>query len=383
MKNNRLLVVTTSYPVTKKSISGIFVKRLNDALSEYFEIRVVCPAGIECNSEGNISQARYAPRKLQILAHQAGGIPVALRENKLIGLLVPIMLLSILFTTFINLRKSNKIIAHWSINGVIAGFCNLFYNRPLITVFHGTDANAVGSSIVKTLLALLAIKLSDRVVGVSESITNSLKEHFPRYKNKIHFLSNGVEEKLFDLKPEDSDEFTFLTIANLNPLKGVADVIEAFAQVNNKRARLLVVGDGPEKKELEHLATKLRLTDKVEFLGVLSPDEIPHVLNNSNAFVLASYSEGRPSVILEAMASGKAILATSLPGILEMIEPDYNGFLFSPGDTGKLTELMDALIGRPDLAESIGCNAKQYIFDKKLTWAHTAEQYLCLFRSIA
>lgn len=382
MEKNRLLVVTTSYPVTKGSISGIFVKRLNDALSGYFEIRVVCPAGVESKAKGYVSQARYAPWRLQTLAHRAGGIPVALRENKLIVLLVPIMLFSMFFTTFLNLRKSNKIIAHWAINGVIAGACNLFYKRPLITVFHGTDANAVNSSVVSRLLALMAIVLSDRVVGVSESITKSLKECFPRYNDKIHFLSNGVEEKLFDLKPTNSGIFTFLTIANLNHLKGVADVIQAFSQLTNKDTSLVVVGEGPEKKELERLAIKLQVKDRVAFVGVLPPEGVPQFLNDANAFVLASYSEGRPSVILEAMASGKAVLATSLPGILEIIEPGYNGFLFNPGDTHRLTILMEDLINQPSLAESIGYNAKQYILDKKLTWANTAEQYLSLFRSI-
>lgn len=377
-----LLVVTTSYPLTEGGVSGVFVKRLNETLSNYFCVRVICPSSIN-KPEIDVKEARYAPRVWQVLAQQPGGLPVALKKNKFLLFFVPFLLMSLFINVLLSLKDAKYLLSHWSLSGLISGVANLFFKRKSIVVFHGSDAVNLSRSFVKKTLAWVAIKLNDNCIGVSEEITNNLKTMFPELSHKIHFIPNGVSSRFLDIPVLKNDEvINLVTVSNLNPLKGVADILYAFKKLEESNVCLNIVGDGAIRTELENLTADLGLENCVKFYGNIAPDEIPLILSENQIFILASYSEGRPSVILEAMAAGKAVVATKLPGILELIEDKRNGLLFNAGNVESLSLLLSQLLKDHQLISRLGAAAKDSIINRKLSWEETAEQYQLLLTNL-
>lgn len=383
MSNDRaikkLLVVTTSYPLKVGAISGIFVKRLNKSLEQYFNISTLCPDGVTEVNCKEVIPVRYAPKKYQLLAHQPGGIPVALKNNRWLFFLVPIFLLSLFFKTLRELKKNNFVLAHWGVNGLVAGIANIFFRKPLVTVFHGTDANSIHKSRISKWFLNLTIRLSSSVVVVSRSLYTSLNTHFPNHSQKIIFIANGVEEDLLNVTPRESINFCFVTIANLNPLKGVGDILHALALVGQVECKLIVIGDGPQRTELEELADRLQLNEQVMFTGVIPPKGVKNYIEDCDALILASYSEGRPSVVLEAMAAGRTIIASKIPGNIELVQHGVSGLLFEAGNVQALTSCMKQTLNSKDELISMGKEGRKFIIDNHLIWPQTAQQYLQLF----
>lgn len=378
MKKSRLLVISTSYPLHEDSVSGIFVRRLNRALNKYFEISVLCPDSADSVEQVNeeVLRVRYAPRKFQLLAHRQGGIPVAIRENKLLILLVPFLLLLMFIGIGRHIRSFDSVVAHWSVSGALAGLWCRIFSKPLICVMHGSDAHSIRSSFVNRIFASITLRFSDRVIGVSEAICLSLRTEFPQFADKIEFVPNGIDSTLLSLNRPKLDAPVIVTVANLNPKKGVQDLIEAFARLPMRDSTpLVVIGDGPQRTALTQLAEQRGVSSQVRFMGTVPPHEIQNHLMKANIFVLASYSEGRPSVILEAMATGMAIITTRLPGIQELVSENINGCLFDPGDVESLAAHLTRLINAENTICELGRAARETISAGNLTWENSACQY--------
>jgi len=96
--------------------------------------------------------------------------------------------------------------------------------------------------------------------------------------------------------------------------------------------------------------------------------------------VLASSSEGRPNVVLEAMAAGVPVVAGDIDGVREMIGDNERGLLFPVGDVQRLSDCLQRLLRYPPLAEKLAHSARQWILDERLTWDHTVGQYVDLYR---
>ncbi|MGB9880934.1 MAG: glycosyltransferase, partial [Anaerolineae bacterium] len=130
-----------------------------------------------------------------------------------------------------------------------------------------------------------------------------------------------------------------LTVALLHPKKGIPHLLEALAILRAKRSDFLldIVGDGPHRAEYEELARRLGLQDLVRFHGLKTKPEVAEFMRRADLFVLPSEWENLPCVIIEAMASGLPVVATSVGGIPEMVN-DEVGRLVPPKDAGALAE---------------------------------------------
>jgi glycosyltransferase involved in cell wall biosynthesis len=373
-------VATTSYPLIQRSSSGIFVRRLNHALSKSFDIETVCPDSSFPHSGGAYG-LRYAPKRLQVLFHEPGGLPVAIKTKPFLLAFLPFFAVSLFAFSVIRFFRVDAVIAHWSLSGFVLGLVNSMFRKPMITVFHGSDANNIDKSKLNRLFAYVSIRFSSRVVGVSQAIVDDLADAFPRYSHKAVLIPNGVDEALLSVSPtKESFTVDVLTIANLNPLKGVGDLIEAFAQIEpDLGARLSIVGDGPERELLIDKAQNLGISNIVFFKGMVPPIQIEEQFARSAIFVLASYAEGRPSVILEAMASQTPVVASSLSGIIELITDNRNGLLFQPGDIQTLSQKIRSLIVDKAKRERLAASGRKTIIEARLTWRHTAEKYKTIF----
>jgi glycosyltransferase involved in cell wall biosynthesis len=143
---------------------------------------------------------------------------------------------------------------------------------------------------------------------------------------------------------------------------------------------LRIVGEGIERKALEVLSQNLGVANRVFFVGVVEPDMIKEELSKTDIFVLSSHSEGRPNVVIEAMAAGCAIISTDLPGVKELIDDEVNGLFFSPGDVQGLSRHMARLISSDVDRLSLGESARDKIVKLGLTWPTCGDKYVCLYQ---
>ena len=383
----KVVLLTTSFPIVESSSSGIFVKRLADHLAEKAEVEVVCPDDSTTKlSSPKIKRCRYAPKRWQKLAHGEGGIPVALRSNSLLYLLVPPLLLSLFIQTLLLAKSCNILLANWSISALVGFIPSKLYKKKLITVLRGEDTKIENNSL-KRLLLMLAIKVSDEVILVSHDMELFLKEEFPNQKGKFQVITNGVDLSLLEepiaaqLPMISSMPPKLLSVGSLIPRKGVDKIIDALSRLKsfNEDTSLTIVGGGPSEKDLKLLSSQHGLEEKILFVGNLSPLEVYPYYQNHPIFILASSFEGRPNVLIEAMAAGCCVIASRIKGTKEIIKHGDNGLLFSPENIDELSMLLRRCIESKDYRLSLGQKARETIIESKQTWNDTADQYLMLF----
>jgi glycosyltransferase involved in cell wall biosynthesis len=201
-----------------------------------------------------------------------------------------------------------------------------------------------------------ACNRSDVVVAPSEKIKELLLSY--GVKRPIRVIHNGLDLERFQGQPRGllrsrlglaGAEEILLTVGRLGKEKNLEFLIRAFGQVVRSRptARLVIVGDGPERNRLVALATGLGLAQRVLFPGYLAPGEMPQVYADADLFVFASTTEVHPMVLLEALASGLPIVAVRDPAVASTVVPGENGFLIGQGDDGYAQAILKLLAEEP------------------------------------
>jgi glycosyltransferase involved in cell wall biosynthesis len=153
------------------------------------------------------------------------------------------------------------------------------------------------------------------------------------------------------------DDFLFVCVARFARQKNHALLVKAFAQgpASRPNARLILVGDGVLRGELETQVTSLGLAGRVRFLGLRS--DIPELLGASDVFVLSSDFEGNPLSVLEAMAAGLPIVSTAVGGVPSLLENGTSGLLVQHGDAAGLSSAMESLLADRKLRQAMGAAA--------------------------
>ena len=209
---------------------------------------------------------------------------------------------------------------------------------PFVTTLHGTDITLVGKDSSFEPVITFCLNESDAVTAVSESLKKDTYKHFKTDREievipnfiPIHKTPNGVDLKIRRRYAAD-DEFLFCHISNFRKVKRVGDILKTFAKINEqKKSRLLFVGDGPERYENEELCRELKLWDRVVFLGKVR--NTSQVLELSDLFFLPSQTESFGLAALEAMALGVPVISSNTGGIPEVNIHGKTGFLSDVGD---------------------------------------------------
>lgn len=174
--------------------------------------------------------------------------------------------------------------------------------------------------------------------------------------NRMRIVHCGVTPALYAPAPDHAPGKRLIFVGRLAAIKGVAVLLEAFARIRqiHPDAALTLAGDGPERKALEGLAARLGLAETVEFAGYLSQSQVADRLSRADIFVLPSFAEGVPVVLMEAMASRLPVIAPRVAGVPELVEDGVSGFNVSPGDADMLTARIDALLSDPALRTAMG-----------------------------
>ena len=159
----------------------------------------------------------------------------------------------------------------------------------------------------------------------------------------------------------DTDAIVIGCVANLRAVKGHRLLVEAFAELVERqpRARLVLVGDGPDRARIENMVISLGIAGRVTFHG--RDDEVRHIYSAFDIVTLTSASEGLPNVLLEAGAAGLPVVATDVGGVSEVIVPDVTGLLVPPGDRSALITALERLVTDAGLRARMGLAARSHV----------------------
>jgi glycosyltransferase involved in cell wall biosynthesis len=215
---------------------------------------------------------------------------------------------------------------------------------PFVTTEHWSGLNQGGIE-QEWLSEEHVYQHADEVIVVSKALKDALQKNF--HVNSC-VIGNMVENRFFESHKsnEKNPYFTFVSVGRLVPIKRFDMLIHAFSQMNeNNEARLVIVGDGPEKKKLSNLVRTLNLEEKVELVGLKTPEEVSNILCGADCFVLSSHRETFGIVLIEAMAKGLPVVCTRCGGPEDFVN-ENNGLLVPPNDAKALSIAMDEMVGK-------------------------------------
>lgn len=211
---------------------------------------------------------------------------------------------------------------------------------------HGRDLSDLDGSNLKYLRHRhFFYRFCHGIVPVSHDLYHWLRERLGQPEEKVFFIGNGIDTDRFTPHspplrtafPEgfrDPDLFVIGAVGRLQGVKDHATLLQAFARLPGERNRLVLVGDGPLRGNLEVLAEALGIRARVWFAG--SREDAPTLLAGLDLFALSSLAEGTPLTVLEAMAAGLPVVATGVGGLPEVVVEGETGFLVPPADPDAL-----------------------------------------------
>jgi colanic acid/amylovoran biosynthesis glycosyltransferase len=186
--------------------------------------------------------------------------------------------------------------------------------------------------------------------------------------SKIHVTPLGVDPDVFTPAPfrEAFDLFQIICVGRLVAAKGQRVLIEAVAKLaaSGRRVRLTLVGDGPDRASLEEAVRSLGAGRSIVFEGAVNQDRIRSLYREAHVFALASFAEGIPVVLMEAMAMEIPCVTTWITGIPELIRDGIDGLLVAPSDEVSLAAAIVRLMDDPDLRKRIGAAGRSRVVDK-------------------
>lgn len=228
---------------------------------------------------------------------------------------------------------------------------------PFITTLHGTDITLVGRDPSFEPVITFAIEHSTAVTAVSESLRKDTCDHFP-VKREIKVIPNFIRMDHYTVGADpairrrfaSNGEKLLVHVSNFRPVKRVQDVLTVFLGVRKQmQARLLLIGDGPDRQMLEAQCRANGTCDEVFFLGKMTDPEA--VVASCDLFVLTSETESFGLASLEAMACGIPVVSTDSGGTPEVVEAGVAGLLNPVGDTDAMTRNALAILGDPATLE--------------------------------
>jgi N-acetyl-alpha-D-glucosaminyl L-malate synthase BshA len=236
---------------------------------------------------------------------------------------------------------------------------------PFVTTLHGTDITLVGSNRSYLPITKFSIEQSDGVTAISDYLLKQTLKEFD-IKRPIEVIPNFVNCDLYTRIPNEEQrakwapngEPIIMHLSNFRPVKRITDAIEIFAIVRAKMpAKLVLIGDGPDRGAAEYLVRKKRLQKDVFFLG--KQNSVYEKLSSADLFLLPSELESFGLAALEAMACEVPVVATNVGGIPEVVTHGVDGYLVDPGDVKSAGQYALDILSRADRGREMGHLARK------------------------
>ena len=256
----------------------------------------------------------------------------------------------------------------------------------VVTTLHGTDITLVGSHPTYKSAVEFSINNSDVVTVVSNNLKETTNKLFNITKD-IKVIYNFIDAKKYDNAHKEEckrialakpNERIFTHVSNFRPVKRVEDVVKIFSAVRKEiPAKLLMIGEGPERAKAENLVKELNLVDDVFFLG--NSTEVAKILCYTDVFLLPSQTESFGLAALEAMAAGSAVISTNTGGLPEVNIHGKTGFLSNLGDVADMAKNAISIAKEAATLEVFKQNAKKHT--KQFTLESILPVYEEIYRS--
>ena len=270
--------------------------------------------------------------------------------------------------------------------------------RPVFLTVHTpmrADTRSIPLRNVNSLLVKLQLPVSYRlehrllhsstqVTAVARSVANELRE-YGISPAEVTVLGNGVDHERFTSGGADPmDPPYILSVGRLGLRKGLEDLVECARLVcgENPGVQFCIAGKGPLEAKLKAAIHRAGLEGRVLLLGhVADRTRMVELYRQATLFVHPAHYEGLPTVLLEAMACGRPVVATAVSGALDVITPGENGMLVPPREPKALAEALLALLGDPTLRHHLGQNARKTV-EQHYSWDVVSEQYLACYEQV-
>lgn len=259
----------------------------------------------------------------------------------------------------------------------------LYPNMPFILTLQ-EGKNLDKQSFLMRMFRRLILRRASCITAISSFLGAYARRLTPRVR--VDIIPNGVDVQKFDaqLTPSERErirkkwdvlpeEKVIITVSRLVEKNGIADLIKAAALMKRK-ARLIIVGSGPLKNDLESLVRQLNMASRVIFFGTVAHEQLPEILKSADVFVRPSLSEGLGTAFLEAMVAGLPVIGTPAGGITDFIIHGETGILCVPENVQEIANAIDEVLGDSSFAERISRNGRELV-RKLYTWERIASMY--------
>jgi len=219
-----------------------------------------------------------------------------------------------------------------------------------------------------------------RVIGISSKVVDRVAAAASG-QVRMKVIYNGVDCERFHPAADESERTVVLSVGNLIPIKGHDLLLRALAMAQKQFPRLQcqIIGDGPERGHLQRLARELGIVERVQFLGRQNRAQVADAMRRCSMFALPSRYEGLGCVYLEAMATGKPVIACKGQGIEEIIDHGRNGWLIDPDDLDELTCALTRILADAPLRQRLGSDARRTVLESH-TLHHQAASLAALYQ---
>lgn len=238
---------------------------------------------------------------------------------------------------------------------------------------------------LKTLLQeKIYLNYSDHLATVSDSLTQEIN-FFYKKAAPVKPVYNGVNHHTFKAfnstnSKKSANDIELIFVGAINKRKGEFDLINSLSQINCSNVKLKIIGEGPERENLKNEIASLKLTESVSLTKNLPHQELIKHLEHADVFVLPSYSEGLPKVLLEAMITNNIIIVSDIEPHKSVIN-ESTGVFFKTGDVASLANVLNDVIFNIKNKRVLATNAKEYVLDN-YTWISVANRIYKIYSKL-
>lgn len=397
----KVLIITSMYPRPDMNTHGVFVHRQAIELSNLgIDIRVICPMTKFSGSSSffvNLKKIMCKRSTIMLDSVPVTYLPYLNLPHKLSAKLEVESHYRNLYKYIKSIRSSfnfDMIHAHRLFpTGYVAMRVAQEIGVPFVVTARGSDVHThpqKNKGIAHYTRETIAN--GNQIIAVSKTLAKQI-DAIGSPTHPVKVVYNGVDHKQFK---SISDKLSLrrhlglplegvgiCSICSLTPNKGVMELLKAFEQIysKNQNVWLAIIGDGPLRDRLEIWIKKRGLEMKVFLIGEVSHTEIVYWLNSVDIFALATYNEGLPNVVLEAMACSLPVVATSVGGIPEAVLDKSSAFLVKPRQVFSLIDALNELIEKPQLRQQMGKIGYGLVL-KKFQWNKSAEALIDIYQQL-
>lgn len=282
------------------------------------------------------------------------------------------------------------ILANWIVpQGLIAIFVKKLLKKEIkiYIISHGGDAKLLNSNSILKRIGNFVMNNATKTIAVSSYVKKTLSE-ISRKNLKFNTIPMGVDiDKFNNNKEIEKKKYDLIFVGRLEEKKGVKILIDAIKELSLKDLyfNVIIIGNGTLKNSLQKRTSEYNLNNSITFTGSLTHEQIVEYMSLSKIFILPSIdlsydSEGLPTVLLEAMAMGLAIITTDAGGITDVAKNDYNSILIEQNNVKMLSEKIETLINNPSELKKLKLNALKTA--KEYSYENIVERYYKVIKEI-